>query len=176
MQGSRDREDVTEVLRRLIPGWEQSRAGPAASFVAERASSSSGSRAPRPKENESPEALSAQSYVHRVLERYLRLPGTAFVSSRHDRRCAQTLFEQGVPLEVVHAAMVIAVARRALRRGGSLPRVRALHFFLPVIEELLESPPDPGYVRYLEHKLEPLALEKASQSSSSHRRQSLGRG
>lgn len=170
MRGDRDREDVTEVLRRLIPGWERSSAGPAASFVAERASSSSGSRPPRPKENESPEALSAQSYVQTVLERYLRLPGTATVSSRHDRRCAQTLFEQGVPLDVVHAAMVIAVARRTFRRGGPLPRVRALHFFLPAIEELLKFPCDPGYVRYLERKLEPLALEKAGPSSSSRHR------
>ena len=176
MRGGRDRADVTEVLRRLVPEWERSSGGLAASSVAERASSSSGSRQPRPKENESPEDLSAHSYVQAVLERYLRLPGTACVSFRHDRRCAQTLFERGVPLDVVQAAMVIAVARRTFRRGGPLPRVRALHFFLPAIEELLEFPCDPAYVRYLEQKLEPLALEKAGQSSSSRHRLPPGRG
>jgi hypothetical protein len=40
--------------------------------------------------------------------------------------------------------------------------VRALHFFLPVIDELLEVPCEPGYTRYLEHKLRPLAAEKAA--------------
>jgi hypothetical protein len=166
---------VTEVLRHLIPGWEHSSGGRAASSVAARASSSSGSRQSRPKENESPEDLSATRYAQAVLDDYLRLPGTASVSSRHDRRCAQTLFKRGVPLDVVHAAMVIAVARRTFRSGDPLPRVRALHFFLPAIEELLEFPCDPGYVRYLERKLEPLALEKASQDSSAGRRLPLGR-
>jgi len=31
--------------------------------------------------------------------------------------------------------------------------VRTLHYFLPVIEEVLELPPDPGYVQYLAGKL-----------------------
>lgn len=50
--------------------------------------------------------------------------------------------------------MVVAVARRTFRRGDPLPRIRALHFFLPVIEELLEVPCGPDYVQYLKNKLE----------------------
>jgi hypothetical protein len=57
------------------------------------------------------------------------------------------------PLEVVESAMVVAVARRTFRRGDPLPRIRALHFFLPVIEELLEVPCGPDYVQYLRNKL-----------------------
>jgi hypothetical protein len=53
--------------------------------------------------------------------------------------------------------MVVAVARRTFRRGDPLPRIRALHFFLPVIQELLDVPCDPGYVEYLKSKLEALA-------------------
>jgi hypothetical protein len=86
------------------------------------------------------------------------------VTSRHDRRCALELHRRGVPLEVVKNAMVVAVARRTLRRGESLPRVRALHYFLPVVEELLEFPCDPGYVQYLTNKLRPLAAAKLVQS------------
>jgi hypothetical protein len=59
--------------------------------------------------------------------------------------------------------MVLAVARRTFRQGHPLPRVRALHFFLPVIDELLEVPCEPGYARYLEQKLRPLAAAKVAE-------------
>jgi hypothetical protein len=100
------------------------------------------------------------AFVRAILDGYLSLPGTASVSSRHDRKCAQALFRRGVPLDVVKGAMVLAVARRTFREGDPLPRVRALHFFLPVIEELLEAPCIPGYLDYLEQKLRPLAAQK----------------
>jgi hypothetical protein len=69
-------------------------------------------------------------------------------------------------LEVVKGAMAVAVARRTFRQGNTLPRVRALHFFLPVIDELLEVPCEPGYVRYLEHKLRPLAVAKIAEGKA----------
>ena len=77
--------------------------------------------------------------------------------------CARALFRRGVPLDVVKSAMAVAVARRTFRQGHPLPRVRALHFFLPVIDELLEVPCEPGYARYLEQKLGPLAAAKAAE-------------
>jgi hypothetical protein len=107
--------------------------------------------------------------VRAVLDYYLWLPGTATVISRHDRACARALFRRGLSLDVVKAAMAVAVARRTFRQGEPLPRVRALHFFLPVIEELLEVPCEPGYALYLEHKLRPLAAAKAAE-----RRAALG--
>ena len=60
----------------------------------------------------------------------------------------------GAFLSTWSKAMVVAVARRTFRRGDRLPRIRALHFFLPVIEEVLEVPCDPGYVQYLKGRLE----------------------
>jgi hypothetical protein len=105
-----------------------------------------------------------RDYVRAVLGCYLWLPGTATVTSRHDRSCAQQLYRRGVPLDLVRAAMVVAVARRTFRRGDPLPRVRAVHYFMPVVEELREFPCDPGYVQYLEHQLRPLADAKAAQS------------
>ena len=96
-------------------------------------------------------------YVQSVLDAYRSLPGTAKVTSRHDRRCAQALFRRRIPLHMVQSAMVVAAVRRTFRRGDPLPRIRALHFFLPVIEELLEVPCDPGYVQYLKNKLEAYA-------------------
>jgi hypothetical protein len=61
--------------------------------------------------------------------------------------------------------MLTAVARRTFRSGAPLARVRALHFFLSVIDELLEVGVDPGYVQYLELKLRPLAAEKRKASA-----------
>jgi hypothetical protein len=40
--------------------------------------------------------------------------------------------------------------------------VRTLHYFLPVIDEVLHQPPDPGYVAYLDAKLKPLASKKTA--------------
>lgn len=105
-------------------------------------------------------------FVRAILDYYLWLPGTSTVVSRHDRACARALFRRGVPLEVVRGAMAVAVARRTFRQGHPLPRVRALHFFLPVIDELLEVPCEPGYALYLEHKLRPLAAAKAAESKA----------
>ena len=103
-------------------------------------------------------------YVETVIRDYLWLPGTPRLASRQDRRLAASLYEQAVPLPVVHAALLLAAARRTLRSSHllPLPAIRTLHYFLPVIEEVLHSPPDPGYVDYLAGKLKPFALEKSA--------------
>ena len=63
--------------------------------------------------------------------------------------------------------MAVAVERRTFRRGDPLPRVRALHFFLPVIDELLDVPCEPRYARYLEDKLRPLAAARPPREAAS---------
>jgi hypothetical protein len=67
-------------------------------------------------------------------------------------------------VDLIEIAMVVAVARRTFRRGDPQPRVRAAHDFMPVVEEFLEFPCDPGYVRHLERQLRPLADAKAAQN------------
>ena len=103
-------------------------------------------------------------YVETVIRDYLWLPGTPRRASRQDRRLAASLYEQAVPLPVVHAALLLAAARRTLRSSHlmPLPPIRTLHYFLPVIEEVLHIPPDPGYAEYLAGKLTPFAREKAA--------------
>lgn len=140
----------------------------AASSADARVSSSCGSAETSQTESGWKGAAEAE-FVRAVLDYYVWLPGTTTITSRCDRACARALFRRGVPLEVVRDAMVVAVARRTFRQGDPLPRVRALHFFLPVIDELLEVPCEPGYARYLEHKLHPLAAEKAAQRAAALR-------
>ena len=101
-------------------------------------------------------------YLEAVLVTYSSLPGTPWRPSRQDRRLARDLCRRGVPLRTVRTALLLAAARRTLRSGPPLPPVRTLHYFLPAIEEVLEQPPDPGYIDYLAAKLKPFASQKSA--------------
>lgn len=97
-----------------------------------------------------------EQYVKQILDRYRRTPGTLGHIRREDRRLAIQLHQRGVPSEVVTAAFALAAARRCSRdlELPPLPPIRSMHYFLPVIEELLAGSPDADYLRYLEDKLE----------------------
>ena len=101
-------------------------------------------------------------YLEAVLSTYSALPGTPPRPSRQDRRLARDLCRRGVPLRSVRAALLLAAARRTLRSGPPLPPVRTLHYFLPVIDEVLGQPPEPEYVDYLAAKLKPFASQKTA--------------
>jgi hypothetical protein len=100
-------------------------------------------------------------FVRAVLARYLWLPDTPAVASRYDRRLASALFERGVELLVVEAALLLVAARRALREPwlAPLPQVRSFAYYQPTIAELLGSsrPPDLDYLTCLLRRLRPLA-------------------
>ena len=103
-----------------------------------------------------------QAYVDAVVTNYVRLPGTPLRSSRQDRRFARLLYEQRVPLRVVYAALVLAIARREVRSPSQprLPAIRTLRFFQGAIDEILQTQPDPAYVHYLAAMIRPLVAEK----------------
>ena len=97
-----------------------------------------------------------KNYVQQLLDRFRRTPGTCGRIRRQDRRLAAQLHQRGVPSAVVTAAFALAASRRHRREPGlpPLPPIRSLHYFLPVIEELLAGPLDAAYLRSLEGKLE----------------------
>ncbi|MGH8648715.1 MAG: hypothetical protein ACREUP_05330 [Burkholderiales bacterium] len=127
---------------------------------------------------EDPRGLERQ-YVEAVLGRYLWLPETPSVTSRHDRRLARTLFERGVPLILVEAALLLGATRRALREPylAPLPRIRALAYFVPVVVELLDNSRDPDheYLLCLLRRLRPLAEVKAARLRHQARYQARNR-
>lgn len=91
-------------------------------------------------------------FIRVVIDLYLGLPDTAARrASRHDRILAGQLFDRGLTIELVRAAMLLASARRSAHADRTTPLqpIRSLHYFLPVVEELTASPPDPTYLRYL---------------------------
>ncbi|MGC8761647.1 MAG: hypothetical protein ACP5VC_16940 [Bryobacteraceae bacterium] len=73
--------------------------------------------------------------MRQVLEAYRKTPGTMGPVRRADR--------------------MLAAARRLIRPAGAPPltAICSLAYFLPVIEEVLESRVSPDYFRYLRHKL-----------------------
>ena len=91
------------------------------------------------------------AYVHAVIARYRRVIGSGVRARRDDRRLAADLHRRGVSLVVVETALLLATARRRARppEAPPLPPVRSLHYFLPVVEELLQSPPPNDYLDYL---------------------------
>ena len=101
-----------------------------------------------------PESNSAL-YTATVLNLYVDLPDTPLRASQQDQRLAQRLFETGVSISVVEAALLLATLRRLCRPADvpPLPRVRSLAYFQPVIEELQANPVPAGYREYLRLKL-----------------------
>lgn len=99
--------------------------------------------------------LDRDLYVHRLLAAYHRLPGTLGRSRPADRRLAADLHRQGVPIATVEAALLLASARRQARPDDATPLqpIRSLHYFLPVIEELLQHPPPDAYLESLRRRL-----------------------
>lgn len=106
-------------------------------------------------------------YLRTVLERYLWLPVTPAQLSRQDRRCARALYARRIPLEVAEGALLLAAARRMFRPKDAAPLrpIGALHYFLPVINEVLAEPLAPDYKEYLIGRLRPLAEAKGCRNT-----------
>jgi hypothetical protein len=97
-------------------------------------------------------------YTKQLLDLYRQTPATLGRVRRQDRRLAVELHHRGVPLRTVEEAFLLASARRCLRAPEAVPLapVRSLHYFVPVIEELLATPLPDGYCDYLKRKLRTL--------------------
>ena len=116
-----------------------------------------------------------ESYRQTLLDLYLRLPDTPCRISRHDVRLVWQLWERQIPLTTVETAFLLASVRRTARRPDAIPLgpIRSLHYFLPVIEELLHTPLHHGeaYLAYLRSKvpLRPAAVNSGIKGSEVQR-------
>jgi hypothetical protein len=97
-------------------------------------------------------------YVRAVLDLYRTVPGVLGRVRRADRDLADRLFHNGVPFYAIRHAFIVAAARRIRNNAFAtpLPPVRSLHYFLPVLREVIERPP--GY-REIEDMLQVLSRE-----------------
>ena len=94
---------------------------------------------------------SAAHYVHAVLAAYRSSPDVLGRVRPADRRLAEALHRMSVPLHTVEEALLLAVARR--QAGQMREPIRSLHYFRPIIDELLRTPLPPGYADYLRQRL-----------------------
>ncbi|HEV3206778.1 MAG TPA: hypothetical protein VGZ28_07470 [Terriglobales bacterium] len=101
-------------------------------------------------------SAAAPAYVAVVLMLYVDLPETPLKPSARDRWLAGKLYEQGVPVELVESALLLASLRRLCRPTDlpPLPPIRSLAYFQPVITELQQQPLPNGYLDYLRSKLQ----------------------
>lgn len=86
-----------------------------------------------------------EQYVQAVLALYRTVPGVLGRVRRADRDLAGRIHDDGVPLYAIRSAFVLAAGRRVKHNAfvTPLPPIRSLHYFLPVLREVLERPP--GY-------------------------------
>jgi len=94
-------------------------------------------------------------YITRLLQLYLQQSNTPNRFSRYDRKLAEHLFNQGVSLDEMKAAFLLASARRAARNPNPFPLgpIRSLYYFLPILQEVQLNKPSDGYLNYLKSKL-----------------------
>ena len=116
--------------------------------------------------NSTPPLPSRSTYVQTVLQAYLELPETPLRSRPADRRLAHQLYDRAFPLKTIQTALLLASARRLTREPQARPlqSIRSLHYFVPVIEEVLSLPLPDNYLHYLKLKMRSLAPTQKSNS------------
>jgi len=69
--------------------------------------------------------------------------------------------KRGIPLSTLEEAFLLAAARRSLRDPNAplLSPVRSLHYFAPVIEEVMATPLPDDYLEYLKHKMKKIQAD-----------------
>lgn len=99
--------------------------------------------------------MTGQAYTRAVRNLYLQLPHTSHRFSRSDRRLTEDLYQRGIPFDTLRGALLLATARRLCRNSAAAPLqpVRSLHYFLPVLDEVLLQPLPGGYLQYLKSKI-----------------------
>lgn len=107
--------------------------------------------------------VAREEYICQVLAAYCATPQTTGRVHAPDRRLAVQLYERGVPLRAIENALVLATARRLVRPVDAPPlgTIRSLAYFVPVIEEVLETKVGQDYFDYLRFRL-PHWLSKTS--------------
>jgi hypothetical protein len=101
--------------------------------------------------------IDRQIYIRAVLDLYASIPCSAFPSRRSDRALAGSFYERRISLDIIEAALLLGLARRLCRADGALPAVRSLHYFKPLVEEVVANPLPSGYIRYLRLKIRSVA-------------------
>jgi hypothetical protein len=118
------------------------------------------------------QATTERQYVAAALERYQRWVGASVRPRQADRRLAADLHQRGISIATLDAAMQLALARRTARPASApaLAPIRSLHYFLPLIHEILGSKNAQRYTNYMLERIEsatrpqPATVQKTTDS------------
>jgi hypothetical protein len=123
-----------------------------------------------------PKMAGITTYIDQILDLYRHTPGTLGRVRREDRHLALELHSRGVSLRVIQEAFLLATVRRFLRAPNASPLapVRSLHYFVPVIEEIMATPLPDGYADYLKWKIRKIQAEHDRNIAIGSRRSNPG--
>lgn len=87
----------------------------------------------------------ADRYVSEIIRLYRATPTVLGRVRAADHMLARRLYDERVPIYAVRNALILGAARRVLHNGFStpMPPVRSLHYFVPLVREVMDRPP--GY-------------------------------
>jgi len=94
-------------------------------------------------------------YISKVVDLYVSLPETPNECAQSDIQLASKWYQLRVKAKDVEAAMLLTTARRLFRdpENGPLGPIRTLHYFVPVLQEVIQEPLASGYLEYLRKKI-----------------------
>jgi hypothetical protein len=66
------------------------------------------------------------------------------------------IYDRGISLDTIETAFLLAIARRTQRdpQQPTLPAIRSLAYFLPLLEEAQQLSSNPGYLDYLRTRVD----------------------
>jgi hypothetical protein len=107
-------------------------------------------------ENGTHEMDEEKKYITYLIRLYVTLPETPSRATSYDHDVASSWFANGTPISIAESALILGFVRRLRRKpnGFPLPPIRTLSYFLPVIEELRQYPPNPSYIDYCREQLD----------------------
>ncbi len=95
--------------------------------------------------------MSRSDYLDRVIRLYLAAPDTPDKARRSDWAVAGSFYQRRIPIAIITHAVQLTVLRRHLRDPTQPPLepIHSLAYYRPLIDHLLEVPPDAGYLDYV---------------------------
>ena len=95
-------------------------------------------------------------YRDAVREAFIAVGCTQGLFRPSDEATTRHFYERGIPLAVVEEALLLGATRKYVSRlnGGSPDLITTLHYFEPLVEEILDQPLPSGYRPYLQRKLD----------------------
>jgi hypothetical protein len=95
--------------------------------------------------------MSNAAFVVGVIELYRRFAGQHIRPRCADRELAAAWHRAGIPLDLIETAMLLTLTRRLARPSNAVPLqpIRSLHYFIPVLDEVVSQPLAESYIAYL---------------------------